>query len=279
MMKGKFLAALPLVFLLVLLTVPAVSPAEYEIRPGGSYRVRVDVRKPPFLRLAEHTWEVRAYFYDRDQCFNEGRWVEIGGARLYDGWWRYRYRGDEWMGTEEERSISISVDVVNHPRDPEDRMEEIPVGGAVRFRVRLIIYLDEKPEFSVPEEEEPTSGIIYFNIGGARFQYQFVREFDDYVIREEDFEGAIDLSAGGKWRLIIDKDASASVSWDAPDVDIFFVPDIEANLELAAGLEYALELPSEVRLAIAVPTVVVPVAVAAYLVLRRRGEEESLLPE
>jgi hypothetical protein len=154
----------------------------------------------------------------------------LDNVRIYDGWYKHRYVGDDWVGVEEEKSISIPVEVVNHPRDPEDEMEEIPVGGIVHFRTRLVIYLDDKPEFPVPEEEEATSGIIYFSIGGTRFQYQFVREFDFYVIREEDFEGAIDLSADGRWRLIIDKNALASVSWDAPDVGTFSVPDIEVNL-------------------------------------------------
>jgi hypothetical protein len=240
----------------------------YSIKPGGEYTVNVVIKKPPFLRLKEDSWEVRAYFYEGLNCFNAGRWTEIG---IYDGWWKYRYKGGDWTDPEETRTVSITVRVVDYPRPPEDRMAEIPVDGSVRFRIRTIIYLDEKPHFAGPEGEESEAGRMFFLVGGVSFQYQFVKRDDEYLL--EGFEGKVDRSAAGKWRLIVDKDLRATVSMDAPGWNVFSVEPIELNLETAARAEDTLELPSEVKIIAGITTVVVVVGIVVYIAFKKRGEE------
>jgi hypothetical protein len=273
MMKGRILTLVVLFFLLPLLCAPTIGAQRYSIKPGGSYVVQVKVEKPSFLRLMESAWEVRAYFYDGINCYNAGHWTPLG---IYDGWYKYRHWRDDWTGADEQRTVRITVRIVDYPRPPEDRMDEIPVGGTVKFRIRTIIYLDAEPVLSVPGEAE--AGAIYFTIGGIRFHYPFTRAFDDYLIRGERFEGRINLSAAGKWRLIVDKDLMASVREEAREIDVFIIPDsIELNLMPAARLEDAYVLPFEVKVIAGIITIMVVAGVIAYMVLKKRGEEELFL--
>jgi hypothetical protein len=213
-----------------------VTAQQYTIKPGGTYVVNVTVRKPAFLRLEENSWEIRAYFFEGLNCYNTGSWQQLDNARIYDGWYKHRFEGNDWTDASEEKSINITVSIVDYPRPSEDQMDEIPVGGIVKFRIRSIIYLDGEPVFDVPEEAG--AGWIYFTIGGTSFQYPYVKELDHYLIRSEVFQGRIDQSAIGEWRLILDKDLIASVSENAPETEIFTIPDpIELNLSPAPMLE------------------------------------------
>ncbi len=118
------------------------------IYPGGSYDIKVRVTRPSGMVLPAWRpgvdppkWEIRVYFYEGLSCYNQGEWTEIGGDLLYTGWWVWRFRGDSWTAAmDDTREFTINVKVVEHPRPAEDierGMNEIPIGGEVRLKVRL----------------------------------------------------------------------------------------------------------------------------------------------
>jgi hypothetical protein len=117
------------------------------IQPGASYNIHVRVTRPSGMVLpawataGDTRWEIRVYFYDGLNCYTQGEWVTIGGTPLYEGWWKWRFKGDSWTAAmADTREFTIPVTVVEHPRPTEDiqrGMTEIPVGGEVRLKVRL----------------------------------------------------------------------------------------------------------------------------------------------
>jgi len=125
------------------------------IEPGGSYNVTVSVTRPSGMVLpawgtaGDQKWEVRVYFYDGLNCYNDGEWTEIPEGSdnyLYDGWWNSRTQGGSWTASmDDTREFTIPVDVVDYPRPSVDLdppgdttpMNEIPVGGQVRLKARF----------------------------------------------------------------------------------------------------------------------------------------------
>jgi len=117
------------------------------IEPGGSYNVTVSVTRPSGMVLpawgtaGDQKWEVRVYFYDGLNCYNDGEWTDIEGTTLYDGWWNARTQGGSWTASmDDTREFTIPVDLVDHPRPQEDinqGMNEIPVGESVNLRARF----------------------------------------------------------------------------------------------------------------------------------------------
>jgi hypothetical protein len=113
------------------------------VQPGSSYNIRVRVTRPDNMALptSDEKWEVRIYFYDGLNCYNDGKWTTIGGSTLYDGWWNTRIWNEPWTAAmDDTREFTLTVKVVNYPRPSEDiqrNMNEIPVGGSVKLKAKL----------------------------------------------------------------------------------------------------------------------------------------------
>ncbi|MFN4133148.1 MAG: hypothetical protein ACK4GQ_02125 [Candidatus Hadarchaeales archaeon] len=261
--------------LLLLLSPLVQAQGSYNIKPGGDYTVHLVVRKPGYILLRDEQWEVRAYYYSGTSCFSDGNWS--GG--FYTGWYQHRVIGDEWLSTPEEKNLVIITKVVSYPRDQEDiaqGMREIPIGQSVTFRLRLIIK-NINPVFSGGAGEE--AGYVIFSIGAATFQYQYTKEYDDYVLQGTKLPTKINLDSAGKYRLIIDKNLTANVSEDAPARADFYVDEpIEIDLVSASRPEQPIILPDEVKFTVAGISVVAAVGVGAYVALVS-GKKEAPIPE
>lgn len=258
------------VLALLLLSVPSIAASTYIIAPGGSYTIRVTVKKTPYIRLREGDWEVRAYFYDGTTNYCTGNWTDFG----YSGWWQHRYRGDDWTDSTETRTVNVGVQIVPRPRpeiDKQHGMGDIPLNTNVSFRIRLIVH-DVQPEFPDPEAE---SGLVTFQIGGYPFQYSYTRDdYGRYHISGQGFEGMIDRSTTGEWRLMVDLDLSAYVTEDAPTTATFTISQsLNLTLQSTAAPEPTLTLPDKVRLVGSVIVIIIPVGIGLYMALRRKTEE------
>ncbi len=278
-MRIAVIGSLLLILLLVgLSSAPAATAQQILVKPGGTYTIRVPIHKLSSVRLPEDGWEVRVYFYQGGNCYNTGNWWQSGSEWIYSGWYQHRYIGDAWSGESEDKTISIQVNIVNNPRPQDDidhGMNNIPVPGDVQLRARLLIQ-DIKAELAPIGEGE--AGNVTFTISGLSYRYQYtVDEYGNINIAGEGFEARIDQDFEGKYRLMIDQTISVSVSDSAPSVDVYtmFSP-INVNLVSSSQVEPQIELPSELKIAIALSAVVAVVVAAAYLALRGRSVSKEL---
>ncbi len=119
------------------------------VSPSTSYTIVVKVTRPTGMLLPNWSsgesppkWEIRTYFYDGLNCYSNGDMTDIGGTKLYTGWWDHRIQGDSWTATmPDTREFSIPNKIVAYPRDKEDLtdggMNEIPLGDEIKLKIKL----------------------------------------------------------------------------------------------------------------------------------------------
>jgi len=255
------LAFLVLLLSLVLSAPPAMAQS-YRIKAGGTYIVKVDIHKPSQVTLEEGKWQVRAYFHSGSTCYAVGTEDPVYGN---SGWWTYRKGGERWAGEPEDKTYQITVPVIS----------DLPSSGSANLRVRLVI---EDIDAKLSGGEEATSGYVTFTVGGATYQYQYKKEFDDYLISGEGFEAKIVYKDYKKnYDLYIDQNVAVSISGDAPDADLFTMPSpINANLISSVVPETSYDLPFKLKLVIAGVMAVVIAGAAAYLLTKGRRTGEGL---
>ncbi len=267
-----------MLFLLLSLAMPSVAADQYTIAPGGTYIVDFSVKKPAYVNLNEGKWQVRAYFFTGTNCYNDGSWWQAGGDWIYSGWYEDRYIGEAWGASPEIKDLTISTKIVSYPRptaDIDHGMSQIPLGGTVKFRLRIIIELDREPIFSGGDETE--SGVVSFMIGGMTYQYQYKVDFyGDTELVADDLEPMkIDKSSAGVWQLVIDRTLSASTSESAPQSGLLIIPDpLEIKLSSSASPEQAMELPMEVKIVSAITVALVVAGLLAYIGLKKHGQRD-----
>lgn len=250
------------IFLIALLQ-PPVGAQFDRIKPGGTYTINITVNKSTFVNLGADTWEIRAYFYSGDSCFNTGSWSEYGGAWIYSGWWVHRVQPDTWGATPETKTFSIQVAVVSRPRSAEDiqrGMTEIPIGEYVTLRVRLLIK---------EIKHEVRGNYVWFKIGGVEYLYLFedigynrlklkTEEFDAYVDKDDD-------------RLVFNRDHSILVDNAAlPSGTITVLSPISVALRSAGGEIAPYEIPFAYKVLIAVIVAVGVVGGIVAVVMKGR---------
>lgn len=278
-MKGLCVCLAALICLAVIShTTPPLAAQEVSaIRPGGSYTISVQVRKPTYVRLEEGKWEVRAYFYSGMNCYNTGSWWQSGSSWIYSGWYAHRVKPPTWSGEPEYMTFSISTQVVNYPRPSDDishDMNEIPIGDYIKLRVRLLIP-DINPKIS--------GGYVTFTVGGTQYTHKCQEDQytpGEYTIQEGDLNARVDKDYQGKYRLIIDQTIPISVENNAPaSGTITITSPLNLALSAAAAPPPSYEIPFFAKAVISVVVVIAIIAAAVFLALRgRTGESLESLP-
>jgi len=240
------------------------------IRPGGSYTIVVQVHKPSFIALPETMgpdgWEVRAYFYNENNCYNTGSWWNPSGDTwLYTGWWDYRIRPGAWAGIPEDNTFTIpNIDVVDNQRPQVDRdngMNDIPVPGNVSLGARLLI---KNIGYKIDGQH------VTFRIGGAEYRYLYKEDNFGNLDIFEDLESepiaSIDRTDD---RLVIDQTMSVNVSSDAPAIGTIYIPS-PINIHLKYSFLPADVLNTTSIIITIIILVVVSIGVAITLLKKRK---------
>ncbi len=148
------------------------------ISPGASYTIAVSVSRPEGMPLPSWAsgdsppkWEIRTYFYDGLNAYSEGEMTDIGGTKLYTGWWDHRVQGDSWTATmTDTRNFDIPNKIVSYPRAADEitdgKMNEIPFGEEVKLKVKLRLrWGDSQLQFkNIDNDEENELTFTYYGV-------------------------------------------------------------------------------------------------------------------